>query len=681
MLYRDVYLSGASVSGAQVGTVTYKNRYAEQKTTGSNLWGSLAQNAPVFNKDTIRTGSGSSATIHLDDKTEITLGEDSMVFIDLTDQKATLKHSGGSLVINSSSGSSPVVLQTASGDVTLSGGTLQVSDSTEGVKLAVTDGKVRIKNAKRNTDTIVGKNVSYSLASGTTSVASAIPVSPSAGEYIVSEGELQTIAFKWDAMPPASASANTATDTAPAGTNATIVIARDSAFRKIVKEESDVASGVEIALPSGNYYWKIEGSTESSWFTVNRASAPRLTSPVNTRFARMDSPLRMSFSWSKPVNGELYRIEIYRSEDKSKPMISKTVNQRNVSFEISEPGDYTWKAITLAGPNQIEFASAEAAFSIADGELFPPKTIKSGSGKAEEPIQATTLAIAGKKPVASWDSVEGADSYRVIISSDIDGKDILRSIESDTNILTLSNPLPAGNYYICVSSATKDRISIPSKPIRFDIVQPRPVEPLAPTIDAGTTTEKASVTLQWKDETGADNYRVLVSSASDFSSSLADATTKKRTLTTVLGENVSGTLYWKVETLDDASQTAATTGAIEISINKKATAPVPEYPTQGTRIEINAMESFTFKWKALGDAKEYAIALYRMSGDIPVKIGEWKTSGTLFTLDKPEILSFGNFAWDLSADGSDKIRSFFSIYQKNRLSAPKITTMTTKGEY
>ena len=87
MLYRDIYLSGASSSGAQVGTVTYKNRYAEQKNTGSNLWGALAQNAPVFNEDTIRTGSGSSATIHLDNKTEITLGEDSMVFIDLSRKK------------------------------------------------------------------------------------------------------------------------------------------------------------------------------------------------------------------------------------------------------------------------------------------------------------------------------------------------------------------------------------------------------------------------------------------------------------------------------------------------------------------------------------------------------------------------------------------------------------------
>jgi len=685
MLYRDIFLSSASTSGAQVGTVTYKNRYAEQKTTGTNLWGTLAQNAPVFNKDTIRTGSGSSATIHLDDKTEITLGEDSMVFIDLTDQKATLKHSGGSLVINSPADSSPVVLQTASGDVTLSGGKLQVSDSTDGVNLAVTGGKVRIKNDKKNTDTIVGKNVSYSILSGTTSVASAIPVSPSAGEYIDTKDELKTVTFKWDTMPSANAAARAATGTAsgeaPTGANTKIVIARDSAFRKIVTEETGVASGAEIALPAGNYYWKIDGSTESSWFSVNRAGAPRLIAPVNARFARMESPLRISFSWSKPVNGELYRIEIYRSMDKSKPMISKTVNQRNVSFQISEPGDYTWKVITLAGPNQIEFASAEAAFSIEDGKLIPPAIIKSGNGKTDEPIQATTLAVAEKKPVASWEAVTGADSYRVVISSDIDGKSILRNVRTDTNMLTLSDPLPAGNYYISVSSATKNGTSIPSKPMRFDIVFTRPVEPLEPTIDAGTTAEKAAVTLQWKDDSGADNYRALVSASSDFSSPLVDTTTKKRTLMTALPEIVSGTVYFQIETLDAANRTVATTSAIAMSINKKTAAPVPEYPTQGTRIEINAMESFTFKWKALSDAREYTIGLYRMSGDMQTKIGEWKTTGVLFTLEKPEILSFGNFAWDLSADGSDKIRSFFSIYQKNRLSAPKIRTMTTKGEY
>ena len=158
-------------------------------------------------------------------------------------------------------------------------------------------------------------------------------------------------------------------------------------------------------------------------------------------------------------------------------------------------------------------------------------------------------------------------------------------------------------------------------------------------------------------------------------------TTEKRTLMTKLPESASGTLYWKVETLDDANRKVAATGAIAMNIEKKTATPDPEYPTQGTRIDINAMESFTFKWKALNDAKEYTIALYRMSGDMQAKIGEWKTNDAAFTLDKPEILSFGNFAWDLSADGGGKTRSFFSIYQKNKLSAPNIRTMTTKGEY
>jgi len=672
MLYRDIFFSGTAASGAQVGTVTYKNRYAEQKSTGSNLWGSLAQNAPIFNKDTIRTGSGSSATIHLENKTEITLSEDSMVFIDLTDKKATLKHSGGSLVIDSSSDSSPVVLQTSSGDVTLSGGKMQVSDSANGVQLAVTDGKVRIKNEKKNTDTIVGKNVSYSMASGTTSVAAAIPVSPASGEYLTVESDILSVTFRWDTM--------TAADPAD-DANATLVIAKDSAFRKIVRQETGVASGVSVPLPPGDYYWKIGRSTESSWFSVNRASAPRLTAPVNARFTRLEGPVRVSFSWSKPINGELYRIEIYQSANKDKPLISKTVSQRNVTFDLSETGDYTWKAIALAGPNQTEFSSAEAAFAIADGTLMPPAEIKSGSGKTGETIQASSLSVSAKKPVASWDVVPGAESYRVVISSDPEGKNILRTVQSGTNILALDVPLPAGSYFVSVSSATKNGVSIPSKPMRLDIIPPLPVEPLAPIVNAGTAEEKTTVIFRWKDDTNADNYRVSVSASSDFSSSIVETTTVKRTLTASLPESISGDLYWKVETIDDADRKVATTDSLALKITKKQTAPVPEYPKQGTQIDINSIDAFTFKWEALPDAKEYKVTLYRMSGQIQEKLGEWKTTGTVFTLDKPEILSFGNFAWNISADGSDEMRSFFSIYQKNKLSAPKIRTMTTKGEY
>ena len=490
-------------------------------------------------------------------------------------------------------------------------------------------------------------------------------------------------------MPPPNAptgtETNAATDAQPgaasAEANTKLVIARDAAFRKIVREETGVVSGAAIALSAGNYYWKIDGSTESSWFSINRTGAPRLASPVNTRVTRLEGPLRISFSWSKPVNGELYRIEIYRRSGGADPVVSKTVSQRNVSFEFSEPGEYTWKAITLAGPNQKEFASGEASFVIEDGNLVPPAEIKSGNGKPGETIQATTLAISGKKPVASWDAVPGADAYRVIISSDSEGKNILRGVQTGTNILALDAPLPEGTYYISVSSATKNGVSIPSKPARLDIVTPRPVEPLSPVIDAGTAADKASVTLKWKDESGAESYRVLISTNPDFSASIVEATTTSRTLAATLAETIEGKLYWKVETLDGKGTPAATTGAIAMNVVKKTSAPVPEYPTQGAKIDINATDVFTFKWVASDGAKEYTIALYRMSGDMQTKIGEWKTAGTVFTLDNMEILSFGNFAWDLYADDSKAIRSFFSVYQKTKLSAPKIRTMTTKGEY
>src|SRR6266540_824926 len=101
----------------QIGTITYKDHVAERKLSAQVVWNGLEQNGPVFNGDTIHTALGSSATIHLTNQSDISLGEETLVRLDVSPQRAEIFIDGGDIAVHKPNSGTPLRLNAGSATV------------------------------------------------------------------------------------------------------------------------------------------------------------------------------------------------------------------------------------------------------------------------------------------------------------------------------------------------------------------------------------------------------------------------------------------------------------------------------------------------------------------------------------------------------------------------------------
>jgi|GEM_PF-2140881 len=692
LLARDVLMAGRVRGGEQVGVITYKNRYAEQKVSGSALWASLSQNGPVFNRDTIRTGPESTAIIYLNDKTVINLEEESMVYINVSKTSSRISLAGGSVEVGNTGGGKAVTLETASGEVQLTKGSLMARENPGGeVSLRARQGTAEIRTT--------GEAVSLSpetvlnLATQDLSEAEFVPLGPSVDSVLVVSETPSPIDFTWKG-------AVTGGGTGEAGEPVELLVSRDPSFDRPLVRERDPASGISVPLAEGRYFWKLSSSPDSIPFRVVRGRAPEPASPVSRDFVTSASrPVNVSFSWSRAGEADLFRIDVWKSGEADKPFISTEVNQRKVSLEIPGTGDFTWTATALVGPERVPFTSSPATFSIRDGS--PPAPVV-------ETAPISGLALENGRAAASWPAVEGADRYEVILSRDPAANDVVMETSAPANFLTLTDPPESGTYYLSVRSVSGDLASPWSPPAPVDIVKTEPIVPLAPANGAVVVlAEGETLAFSWKDRNYAGNYRLVASRSEDLSNPFVDETVQRERLSAKIPGDVSGPLFWKVTAVGKSASanTPAGTAGIAADATEASTArspvipfriarplepPKPVSPVRGKQFDINSMKALVLEWERQDRPYLYTVRLFRMTAGIPGLLGEWSTEDNRIEIKDLSLLAIDTFAWELSSvertEGEDgeisaPITSYFKIVQKKPLAIPKIRTMKVKGVF
>ncbi|EKO78573.1 MULTISPECIES: FecR family protein [unclassified Leptospira] len=88
-----------------IGAILYKSNTVKRKYDSEVVWKEIETGNSLRNRDTISTSEGSQAKIRLLDGSEITIAENSMIFIDYLDNRANLEISAGGLQITRKSNS------------------------------------------------------------------------------------------------------------------------------------------------------------------------------------------------------------------------------------------------------------------------------------------------------------------------------------------------------------------------------------------------------------------------------------------------------------------------------------------------------------------------------------------------------------------------------------------------
>lgn len=675
LLYSDVFRGTAGPGGKPVGTIAEKSRRAEQKNAGSAIWSGVGRDSPVFNRDTIRTGALSTAVIKLNDDTSINLDEQSMVVIDMDRDAPSLRISGGSVTIASKPGAKPVTIKGTAGakDVSVQDGSVRVDASPEGVTFRPADGPVRIKASGSAEPLDISGNTVYDLSTGSTR-ADTVLVSPAPGALLVGRNATSPVSFSWEAEGPRD-----------------LVIASDAAFRNVETSVNGAESGIPVNLNAGVHYWKIlspEGGTSpSGWFIVRQGRAPEPLSPIGTNIPKAAGPVSVSFSWTRTDPDDLYRIEISRKDNPAEPVVSRTVSQRNVTFDFSENGEYVWKVIAIAGPDRIEFPARQAYFTISDnGQTSPTLLVPRGKDK----LQVSTLALQEGKPVASWQPVANALGYEVTISPNPAGEPALVRTETKNTCLTLKEPLPEGTVYVSVRARTESGLSPASGPVALEVV---PVQDLSaasivPAADPFPAVAGKPVALSWTDPNQGSRYRVIVSCSPDLSSPILDTEAMAPRYRFVIPADTTGPVYWKAELLGTDSRPLSGTRVSVLDVTQPIPPPVIRSPAPGTTFDINSTRSLKLEWDDPSGDQAYRVRFFRSVGGIRTCIRELETSGGSLVVTDLSCFSLDRFDWELTASSpetggaaSEPAGSWFRFVQKKPLAVPKIRKMSSRGGF
>lgn len=97
--YSDITQRSDIGSREIIGDLSFKYNKTQRKFDKELVWDSLDANAPLSNRDTVRTDTGSQAILRLKDGTEIQMDEDSMVLLEITPKLQRIKFEKGSINI------------------------------------------------------------------------------------------------------------------------------------------------------------------------------------------------------------------------------------------------------------------------------------------------------------------------------------------------------------------------------------------------------------------------------------------------------------------------------------------------------------------------------------------------------------------------------------------------------
>ncbi len=359
-------------------------------------------------------------------------------------------------------------------------------------------------------------------------------------------------------------------------------------------------------LPLAKYYWRVSsvdpggnvGGSYWRWFTLLAPSAaidpvPLLLSPTPAQTITSDP----TFSWTRVVGAADYRLKVYKDAELSVTHESILTDYASYTpyaagtHDAYPNGTYYWY-VEARNASLVVIATSSAQ-SFTKQEILPLVSPTNGAG----------LDI---DPTFEWGQIVGAADYRLLVSTFSDFHSTYESILTESTSYRPYTPgdsdaYPNGTYYWKVEARNANLITIATSEARS--LTKQEVQPLTSPTD-GATGLLVDPTFRWEKIIGAKDYRLIVSTFSDFHSSYETILTEYTSYTPFTPGDTdaypNGTYYWKVEARNASLITIATSTAR--SLTKQEPLPLIA-PTNGARLNSDP----TFQWSQVVGAKDYRL--------------------------------------------------------------------------
>jgi len=213
----------------------------------------------------------------------------------------------------------------------------------------------------------------------------------------------------------------------------------------------------------------------------------------------------------------------------------------------------------------------------------------------------------------------------------------------------------AGTYRLIVTNPNIPDLTLTSKAITIDVVKDNSTDsPVAPSLispNDGATGISPSPTLDWESSSGAETYRVQITTSSDFSSLAVDNSGLTSTQYSASGLSNGTTYYWRVNASNSAGS-SNWSASRKFSTESSSSTTAPSAPTLNTPDDgaTGVSTSPSLDWNSSTNADTYRLQLATTS-DFSSLVTD--SSGLTSTQYSASELSNGTtYYWKINASNS-----------------------------
>ncbi|MCB0348295.1 MAG: FecR domain-containing protein, partial [Bdellovibrionales bacterium] len=431
-----------------VGYIAGAANTVKRKTESDPLWYNLSDREYVFNKDIIKTGVDSSTTIILNDKTTISLDENSLVALEKTNSSFQIDLKLGDFSTKNTS--DDLILKVK--DTVIKGNQADLFISTDlnnNTQVQVQKGNAVITD-KNNQQIQIDRNKLLEInANGKVkSLQTVVLLSSPENNVRLKDPRLQvTYPFTWAVL----------VDDVK---QEILEISSKEDFNDLVTKKVAGHQGAEGSIQQGLNFWRVSWNRfdpDSKKIKLFHSTTRkiylegddriRLQNPKDqTEFQFLPGEQNLIFDWDTKESADHFLVEISSTPNFKSLAKTETSKAKSISIKDLNSGGYYWRVRAFDQSNTLQGLSQTRAFSIKNILPSFPELISPSSQvvwSLNEPLQL------------EWKPYSKANTYTLTIAKDLSFKNI--AYTQKTNETKLSWPWSIeGKYYWQVTAYNND---------------------------------------------------------------------------------------------------------------------------------------------------------------------------------------------------------------------------------
>ena len=368
---------------------------------------------------------------------------------------------------------------------------------------------------------------------------------------------------------------------------------------------------------------------------------PTLLSPTN---GLSSQPTALTLTWNTALGATSYGVQVSTSA-----VFTTTV--------LSQAGiTGASKAATGLGNNTTYYWWTNATNSIGTSLWSSVWSFTTGFGAPTLAAPSNGSTGQSISPTLSWNTVTGATSYNVLVSTSTSFTTTIANQTSLTGLSASVSGLANGTpYYWEANAMNTGETSAWSNVWSFTTIVAAPGAPTLALPSSGSTGVAILPTLSWNTVTGATSYSVLVSTSTGFTTTIVSQTSLTGLSASVSGLANSATYYWEANATN-AGGTSVWSSMWSFTTMAIPVAPTLSSPTNGA---TNQLTSLTLNWSTVTGATSYTV-LVSTSTSFTTTVSSQNVSGLSASVSG--LADSAMYYWEVSATSAGGTSAWSSVW-------------------